>query len=63
MKCDLHVHTIHSGMCTVPGFRRICRESYNQPEAVYARLKDLGMDLVTSTSTPPKPSAATPIFS
>src|SRR5260370_23512242 len=47
MRCDLHVHTIHSGMCTVPGLRRICRESYNDPLAVYEKLKRLGMDLVT----------------
>ncbi len=49
MRCDLHVHTIHSGMCTVPGFRRICRESYNDPIEVYQILKRRGMDLVTIT--------------
>ena len=49
MKCDLHVHTIHSGMCTVPGFTAICRESYNQPERLYDTLKQRGMDLVTVT--------------
>lgn len=49
MKCDLHVHTIHSGMCTVPVAKNFCRESYNRPEAVYAKLKRLGMDLVTVT--------------
>jgi predicted metal-dependent phosphoesterase TrpH len=36
-------------MCTVPLLRRVCQESYNQPRAVYARLKRLGMDLVTVT--------------
>ncbi len=36
-------------MCTVPGLRRVCRESYNQPMAVYEKLKRLGMDLVTVT--------------
>lgn len=36
-------------MCTVPVARRFCRESYNEPEAVYERLKQLGMDLVTIT--------------
>jgi len=36
-------------MCTVPLLRRVCRESYNQPLAVYAKLKRLGMDLVTIT--------------
>ena len=49
MKCDLHVHSIHSGMCTVPLLNRICRESYNDPRDVYAVLKSKGMDLVTLT--------------
>lgn len=49
MKCDLHVHTVHSGMCTVPVANRFCRESYNQPLAVYEKLKRAGMDLVTIT--------------
>lgn len=49
MKCDLHVHTVHSGMCTVPVFKRICRESYNAPDELYDTLKRRGMDLVTVT--------------
>ena len=49
MRCDLHVHTRHSGMCNIPGFQRFCRESYNEPEAVYHTLKRRGMDLVTVT--------------
>jgi predicted metal-dependent phosphoesterase TrpH len=49
MKCDLHVHTVHSGMCTVPVFKRICRESFSDPAEVYATLKRRGMDLVTVT--------------
>src|SRR4051794_32608752 len=49
MRCDLHVHTRHSGMCTVPVMRHICRESYNEPLAVYDKLKGAGMDLVTIT--------------
>ena len=49
MRCDLHVHTIHSGMCTVPGLNRICLESYNEPAALYETLKRRGMDLVTVT--------------
>jgi predicted metal-dependent phosphoesterase TrpH len=36
-------------MCTIPLLRHVCRESYNQPEAVYEKLKRLGMDLVTVT--------------
>jgi len=49
MRCDLHVHSIHSGMCEVPGLNRICRESYNDPAEVYAVLRQRGMDLVTLT--------------
>ncbi len=49
MRCDLHVHTIHSGMCTVPVLNRICRESYNDPLEVYHLLKQRGMNLVTIT--------------
>src|SRR5882724_10112102 len=49
MRCDLHVHTIHSGMCTIPVLSRFCLESYNEPEALYQRLKQRGMDIVTVT--------------
>src|SRR6476661_890064 len=49
MRCDLHVHTDRSGMCTVPVLSRVCRESYNDPLAVYQQLKRQGMDLVTVT--------------
>ena len=49
MKCDLHVHTLHSGMCTVPVLDRICRESYSHPPEVYETLKRRGMDLITVT--------------
>lgn len=49
MRCDLHVHTVHSGFCTVPGLNRFCLESYNEPVALYERLKQRGMDLVTVT--------------
>jgi len=36
-------------MCTIPVLNRFCRESYNNPEEVYAILKHRGMDLVTIT--------------
>jgi predicted metal-dependent phosphoesterase TrpH len=36
-------------MCNIPGFHRLCRESYNEPAAVYEILKRRGMDLVTVT--------------
>ena len=49
MRCDLHVHSIASGMFTAPGLNRICRESYNEPAEVYERLKRMGMSIVTIT--------------
>ena len=49
MRCDLHVHSIASGMCNTPVLKRICRESYNQPAEVYTRLKHLGMTIITLT--------------
>jgi len=49
MRCDLHVHTWHSGMCTLPALRRVCRECYTDPLALYDHLKRAGMDLVTVT--------------
>ena len=49
MRCDLHVHSIHSGMCTIPVLRHVCRECYNEPEALYETLKQRGMNLVTIT--------------
>jgi len=36
-------------MCDVPLVRVVCRECYNDPPAVYEKLKRLGMDLVTIT--------------
>jgi predicted metal-dependent phosphoesterase TrpH len=36
-------------MCTVPVVSRICRECYSAPEAVYEKLKRLGMGVVTIT--------------
>jgi len=49
MRCDLHVHTRHSGMCTIPLLSKSCRESYNNPGEVYEILKRRGMNLVTVT--------------
>jgi predicted metal-dependent phosphoesterase TrpH len=49
MRCDLHVHSFYSGMCTDPLLNRVCRESYSDPEQVYAGLKRKGMGLVTLT--------------
>jgi predicted metal-dependent phosphoesterase TrpH len=36
-------------MCTVPVLSGVCRESYNEPRALYEKLKQRGMDLVTVT--------------
>src|SRR5450432_3333412 len=49
MRCDLHVHSTASGMCNTPGLSKVCRESYNEPQAVYDRLKRVGMSIVTVT--------------
>ena len=49
MRCDLHVHSIASGMFNVPGLDRLCRESYNDPAELHHRLKGLGMSIVTVT--------------
>ena len=49
MRCDLHVHTVGSGMCNTPGLTRLCKESYNQPAEVYRLSKLRGMTMVTVT--------------
>ena len=49
MRCDLHIHSTASGMCSTPGLSRVCRESYNEPEQTYQRLKHRGMSIVTIT--------------
>ena len=49
MRCDLHVHSLASGMFTAPVLNRFCRESYNDSAEVYERLKHLGMSIVTIT--------------
>jgi predicted metal-dependent phosphoesterase TrpH len=49
MRSDLHVHSIASGMFGAPGLSRLARESYNDPNVLYRRLKGLGMSIVTVT--------------
>ena len=49
MRCDLHVHTVHSGLCNIPVLKAFCNESYSKPEEVYNKLKRQGMSLVTIT--------------
>jgi predicted metal-dependent phosphoesterase TrpH len=45
----MHVHSYFSGACTTPFARMFCRESYNDPHQVYARLERRGMNLFTLT--------------
>ncbi len=49
MRCDLHVHSLHSGPTDLPVLRHLGRECYSEPEAVYDRALRRGMDLVTLT--------------
>jgi predicted metal-dependent phosphoesterase TrpH len=49
MKCDLHVHSVHSGKLPSPILRHFFLESYSAPKSVYSLLKERGMDLVTIT--------------
>jgi predicted metal-dependent phosphoesterase TrpH len=49
MRCDLHVHSRHSGPTSLPVLRRFGRESYSDPREVYDRALARGMDLVTLT--------------
>jgi len=45
----MHVHSLNSGMCTLPVLRRFCRESYSPPDELYLTLHRRGMNLVTLT--------------
>ena len=49
MKCDLHVHSAHSGTVPVAILRHFFLESYSAPAEVYSVLRSRGMDLVTLT--------------
>ncbi len=49
MKCDLHVHSAHSGTLPVAILRHFFLESYSPPAEVYAMLRKRGMNLVTLT--------------
>jgi predicted metal-dependent phosphoesterase TrpH len=49
MRCDLHVHSWHSGQADLPLLRHVGRECYSDPLAVYERALARGMDLVTLT--------------
>jgi predicted metal-dependent phosphoesterase TrpH len=45
----MHVHSYFSGRCTTPFVGSFCRESYSDPEQVYALLERRGMNLFTLT--------------
>jgi predicted metal-dependent phosphoesterase TrpH len=45
----MHIHTRFSGASSTPFLTNVCRESYSEPEAVYATVRQRGMDLVTLT--------------
>ncbi len=49
MRCDLHVHSLHSGTLPVAILRHFFLESYSAPSDVYSVLRKRGMDLVTLT--------------
>ncbi len=49
MRCDLHVHSLHSGFTELALLRHLARECYSEPRAVYDRARRRGMDLVTLT--------------
>jgi predicted metal-dependent phosphoesterase TrpH len=49
MRCDLHVHSRHSGSVDLPILRHLSQESYSEPWEVYETAKARGMDLVTLT--------------
>ena len=45
----MHVHSYYSGSCTTPFVKNFCRESYSDPDEVYATLERRGMNLFTLT--------------
>jgi len=49
MRCDLHVHSWHSGPSDVAALEHVGRECYSDPLDVYVQATRRGMDLVTLT--------------
>lgn len=49
VRCDLHVHSVHSGRVNLPVLRALANDSYSEPGAVYEAARRRGMDLVTLT--------------
>jgi predicted metal-dependent phosphoesterase TrpH len=49
VRCDLHLHSRHSGPADIWPLSLVARESYTEPRAVYGEARRRGMDLVTLT--------------
>ena len=49
MRCDLHLHSRHSGPAEPWPLGLLAQESYSEPRAVYDAARRRGMDLVTLT--------------
>jgi predicted metal-dependent phosphoesterase TrpH len=49
VRCDLHVHSRHSGPSDLGPLGLVADESYSDPRAVYGEARRRGMDLVTLT--------------
>jgi predicted metal-dependent phosphoesterase TrpH len=49
VRCDLHVHSVHSGRVSLPVLKSLANDSYSDPVAVYETARRRGMDLVTLT--------------
>jgi len=49
MRCDLHLHSRHSGPAEPWPLGLLAQESYSEPRAVYGAARRRGMDLVTLT--------------
>jgi predicted metal-dependent phosphoesterase TrpH len=49
VRCDLHVHSRHSGPADLGPLGLLTDESYSEPMAVYGEARRRGMDLVTLT--------------
>jgi predicted metal-dependent phosphoesterase TrpH len=49
IRCDLHVHSVHSGRVNLPLLKSLANDSYSDPLAVYETARRRGMHLVTLT--------------
>src|SRR2546427_12137167 len=49
VRCDLHLHSRHSGPAEPWPLGLLAQESYSEPRAVYGMARRRGMDLVTLT--------------